>query len=71
MYVFGKMQKVFGAYKYFFLDCYSYEAADKCDELNGTFFLRVCYNSTEIYERNLTTAAMLSIKRPPAEEYFT
>lgn len=55
-----------------YVDCYSYGAADKCEQSNGTFFLRNCYNSSEAFEKNLTAAALLAVKKtPPAEEYFT
>lgn len=52
-------------------DCYSYEAADRCETINGTFFLRTCYNASETIDRNLTNLAVNVLKRPPAEEYFT
>lgn len=59
-------------YSFYQLDCYSYEAADKCEHMNGTFFLRNCYNSSEVTEKNITAAALLAVKKtPPAEEYFT
>lgn len=57
---------------FFFLpDCFSYEAADKCEENNGTFYLRTCYNSSYAEEQNYTELAVHVLKRPPAEEYFT
>ncbi len=57
---------------WFKLDCYSYRAADACEQLNGTFYLRKCYNATGAFEKNLTAATLLAVKKtPPAEEYFT
>ncbi|CAD7087923.1 unnamed protein product [Hermetia illucens] len=52
-------------------DCYSYEMADQCEAVNGTFYLRTCYNSTFSESQNLTELAIHVLKRPPAEEYFT
>lgn len=52
-------------------DCYSYEDADSCEALNGTFYLRECYNSTDSQALNISHFTMHSLKRPPAEEYFT
>ncbi|XP_037918246.1 sodium- and chloride-dependent glycine transporter 1 [Hermetia illucens] len=51
--------------------CYSYEMADQCEAVNGTFYLRTCYNSTFSESQNLTELAIHVLKRPPAEEYFT
>ncbi|XP_071445592.1 sodium- and chloride-dependent glycine transporter 1-like [Hetaerina americana] len=52
------------------LDCYSYEIADKCAEMNGTYYQRTCYNETEAAAGNITHLAEIAEKRPPAEEYF-
>uniref|UniRef100_A0A1A9ZWE0 Transporter n=1 Tax=Glossina pallidipes TaxID=7398 RepID=A0A1A9ZWE0_GLOPL len=51
-------------------NCFSYEIADKCEALNGTFYLRVCYNATYAEEHNITEMTVNALKRPPAEEYF-
>lgn len=52
-------------------DCFSYEMADQCDAVNGTFYLRTCYNISYAEEHNITELALHALKRPPAEEYFT
>jgi len=44
--------------------------ADQCDALNGTYYLRKCYNSTYADDHNITEMALHALKRPPAEEYF-
>ncbi|XP_055380801.1 sodium- and chloride-dependent glycine transporter 1 [Condylostylus longicornis] len=51
--------------------CYSYEMADKCEAINGTYYLRNCYNSSSPDFNNYTDLALHALKRPPAEEYFT
>lgn len=51
-------------------DCFSYVAADQCDAINGTYYLRQCYNSTYAEANNITGLALHALKRPPAEEYF-
>ncbi|XP_066999930.1 sodium- and chloride-dependent glycine transporter 1 [Anabrus simplex] len=51
--------------------CFLYEAADKCAEQNGTYYLQVCYNYTEAITYNITHLAKDAERRPPAEEYFT
>lgn len=51
-------------------DCFSYEEADECESINGTFYLRQCYNATEALLAGLLNATDL-VKKPPAEEYFT
>ncbi|TDG43311.1 hypothetical protein AWZ03_010283 [Drosophila navojoa] len=50
--------------------CFSYVAADQCDAINGTYYLRQCYNSTYAEANNITGLALHALKRPPAEEYF-
>lgn len=45
--------------------------ADKCDAVNGTFYLRNCYNTSYAEEHNITELALHALKKPPAEEYFT
>uniref|UniRef100_W8B744 Transporter n=6 Tax=Ceratitis capitata TaxID=7213 RepID=W8B744_CERCA len=52
-------------------NCFSYEMADQCDAVNGTFYLRTCYNISYAEEHNITELALHALKRPPAEEYFT
>ncbi|XP_055701894.1 sodium- and chloride-dependent glycine transporter 1-like [Phlebotomus papatasi] len=51
--------------------CYSYAKADLCEAINGTYYLRTCYNGSMLEERNITKFATDVPKRPPAEEYFT
>lgn len=53
-----------------FTDCFSYEEADQCEAINGTFYLKQCYNRTYAELHNYTELAVHSLKRPPAEEYF-
>lgn len=45
--------------------------ANNCDEINGTYYLKKCYNATESMLNNITILAMNSPRKPPAEEYFT
>uniref|UniRef100_A0A1B0GJA7 Sodium-neurotransmitter symporter n=1 Tax=Lutzomyia longipalpis TaxID=7200 RepID=A0A1B0GJA7_LUTLO len=53
-------------------DCYSYAKADLCEAINGTYYLRTCYNTTMLDEAsNITKLASEVQKKPPAEEYFT
>ncbi|KAM8711134.1 hypothetical protein ACLKA7_000293 [Drosophila subpalustris] len=51
-------------------NCFSYAMADQCETLNGTFYLRKCYNASFAEEHNITEMALHALKRPPAEEYF-
>ncbi|KAL7735826.1 hypothetical protein ACLKA6_017828 [Drosophila palustris] len=51
-------------------NCFSYAMADQCETLNGTYYLRKCYNATFAEEHNITEMALHALKRPPAEEYF-
>ncbi|XP_034825272.1 sodium- and chloride-dependent glycine transporter 1-like isoform X2 [Maniola hyperantus] len=51
--------------------CYSYEEADKCEESNGTYYLRQCLNQSYATLHNIAALADVAIRRPPAEEYFT
>ncbi|XP_075169200.1 glycine transporter [Haematobia irritans] len=49
--------------------CYSYEEADACSAINGTFYRRNCYNSTYVDEHNISQLALM-YKKTPAAEYF-
>ncbi|XP_059607766.1 sodium- and chloride-dependent glycine transporter 1 isoform X2 [Phlebotomus argentipes] len=51
--------------------CFSYAEADFCEAINGTYYLRNCYNNSMLKELNITKLALEMPKRPPAEEYFT
>lgn len=51
-------------------DCFSYVMADQCEAINGTYYLRTCYNATYAEDHNITELALHALKRPPAEEYF-
>ncbi|XP_049765624.1 sodium- and chloride-dependent glycine transporter 2-like [Schistocerca cancellata] len=51
--------------------CYSYEEADACAALNGTYFRQRCYNASEAAAANISGLAERASRRPPAEEYFT
>ncbi|VVC98652.1 unnamed protein product [Leptidea sinapis] len=53
------------------LDCYSYEAADECEANNGTYYLRQCFNQTQAALHNISALANVTLRRPPAEEYFS
>lgn len=55
---------------YIYLECYSYEEADRCEAENGTFYLKVCYNKTIAEQSDVGILALNATKRPPAEEYF-
>ncbi|KAI8122141.1 Sodium- and chloride-dependent glycine transporter 2 [Lucilia cuprina] len=52
-------------------NCFSYELSDECISINGTYYLRTCYNATYAEEHNITEMALHALKKPPAEEYFT
>ncbi|PZC81999.1 sodium- and chloride-dependent glycine transporter 1 isoform X2 [Helicoverpa armigera] len=51
--------------------CYSYEEADSCEAINGTYYLRKCFNQTYALLHNINALAEGALRRPPAEEYFT
>ncbi|XP_022829643.1 sodium- and chloride-dependent glycine transporter 1-like isoform X2 [Spodoptera litura] len=51
--------------------CYSYEEADLCEAVNGTYYLRQCFNQTYAQLHNINALADVALRRPPAEEYFT
>ncbi|XP_030554579.1 sodium- and chloride-dependent glycine transporter 1, partial [Drosophila novamexicana] len=51
-------------------NCFSYVMADQCEAINGTYYLRTCYNATYAEDHNITELALHALKRPPAEEYF-
>ncbi|XP_045492639.1 sodium- and chloride-dependent glycine transporter 1-like isoform X2 [Colias croceus] len=51
--------------------CYSYEAADECEANNGTYYLRQCFNQTQAVLHNITALVNVTLRRPPAEEYFS
>lgn len=70
--VFYKMTKTLSfSLNFFSLDCYSYEEADECEALNGTYYLRQCFNQSYSVSHNITALAKTALRRPPAEEYFT
>lgn len=54
-----------------FLDCYSYEEADSCEAINGTYYLRQCFNQSYASIQKIIALADGALRRPPAEEYFT
>ncbi|CAK1578313.1 unnamed protein product [Parnassius mnemosyne] len=51
--------------------CYSYEEADECEAINGTYYLRQCVNQSYAALHNITHLAKVVLRKPPAEEYFT
>ncbi|KAM7344241.1 glycine transporter [Cochliomyia hominivorax] len=51
-------------------NCFSYELSDECNSINGTYYLRTCYNTSYAEEHNITELALHALKKPPAEEYF-
>ncbi|KOB75526.1 Transporter [Operophtera brumata] len=53
------------------INCYSYEEADACEAINGTYYLRQCFNQSYSQSHNITVLAETVLRRPPAEEYFT
>lgn len=60
----------FSLYLTFFLDCFSYELNDECNMLNGTYYMRTCYNTSYAEEHNITELALHALRKAPAEDYF-
>ncbi|XP_013175474.1 PREDICTED: sodium- and chloride-dependent glycine transporter 1-like [Papilio xuthus] len=51
--------------------CYSYEEADECEAMNGTYYLRQCLNQSYAALQDTAALADVALRKPPAEEYFT
>ncbi|CAG0880461.1 unnamed protein product [Darwinula stevensoni] len=50
--------------------CYSYEDADNCMKLNGTYYNRSCFDSETSIALNLTLLVQNRTKETPASQYF-
>ncbi|XP_012279618.1 sodium- and chloride-dependent glycine transporter 1 [Orussus abietinus] len=53
------------------VDCYTPEAAERCQERNASFYKGKCLNDSQMTAIGLTIENVTAaVRRPPAEEYF-
>ncbi|XP_041365129.1 sodium- and chloride-dependent glycine transporter 1-like [Gigantopelta aegis] len=53
-------------------NCYSYQDADECQSVNGSFYFKtVCYNASMVVENNMTAITHSQVDRhAPAQDFF-